>query len=125
LTNRAAHQKLPVEEELMRPTYLYSALALTLAVVFSACGLIHSKTKTDLPKPQVATATPYPDGARRVTIDEMESLVKEGKAVVIDVRSQDAYDAGHIPGAKSIPSSEIIARMNELPKDKLIITYCS
>jgi rhodanese-related sulfurtransferase len=55
----------------------------------------------------------------------MEKLVKEGKAVVIDVRSQDAYDAGHIPGAKLIPSGEITVRANELPKDKLIITYCS
>jgi 3-mercaptopyruvate sulfurtransferase SseA len=108
----------------MRHTYLYPALVLTLALVFSACGLIHSKTKTDTQK-AVAAATPYPDGARRVTIEEMESMVKEGKAIVIDVRSQDSYDAGHIPGAKLIPSNDIVNRMSELPKDKLIITYCS
>jgi 3-mercaptopyruvate sulfurtransferase SseA len=109
----------------MRHTYLYPALVLALAFVFSACGLIHSKTKSDTQQKPVAAATPYPDGARRVTIDEMESLVKEGKAVVIDVRSQDAYDAGHIPGAKLIPAAEILNHLNELPKDKLIITYCS
>jgi len=110
----------------MRHTYLYPALVLALALVFTACGLIHSKTKSDSQqKPSVAAATPYPDGARRVTIDEMESLVKEGKAVVIDVRNQDAYDAGHIPGAKLIPSTEILNHLSELPKDKLIITYCS
>jgi 3-mercaptopyruvate sulfurtransferase SseA len=108
----------------MRHTYLYPALVLTLALVFSACGLIHSKTKSDAQK-AVAAATPYSDGARRVTIDEMESLVKEGKAVVIDVRTQDSYDAGHIPGAKLIPSADIVNHINELPKDKLIITYCS
>jgi len=110
----------------MRHTYLYPALVLALALVFSACGLIHSKTKSDSQqKSAVATATPYADGARRVTIDEMESLVKEGKAVVIDVRSQDAYDAGHIPGSKLIPAGEILNHLSELPKDKLIITYCS
>ena|SRR5690242_16185353 len=109
----------------MRHTYLYPTLVLALALVFSACGLIHSKTKSDTQQKPVAAATPYPDGARRVTIDEMESLVKEGKAVVIDVRSQDAYDAGHIPGAKLIPAAEILNHLNELPKDKLIITYCS
>ena len=108
----------------MRHTYLYPVLVLTLALVFSACGLIHSKSKTDTQK-AVAAATPYPDGARRVTIEEMEALVKEGKAVVIDVRSQDAYNAGHIPGSKLIPSGEILNHINELPKDKLIITYCS
>ena len=108
----------------MRHRYLYPSLVLTLALVVSACGLIHSKTKSQTQK-TVAAATPYPDGARRVTIEEMESLVKEGKAVVIDVRSQDSYDAGHIPGAKLIPSGDILNHISELPKDKLIITYCS
>ena len=108
----------------MRYSYLYPALVLTLALVFSACGLIHSKSKTDTQK-AVAAATPYSDGARRVTIQELEELVKENKAVVIDVRTQDSYDAGHIPGAKLIPAGEIVNHINELPKDKLIITYCS
>ena len=108
----------------MRHTYLYPAAVLMFALVFSACGLIHSKSKSDVQK-VVSIATPYPDGARRVTIPELEELVKENKAVVIDVRSQDSYDAGHIPGAKLIPAGEIVNHINELPKDKLIITYCS
>jgi 3-mercaptopyruvate sulfurtransferase SseA len=108
----------------MRHSYLYPAIVLTLALVFSACGLIHSKSKSDVQK-AVSSATPFADGARRVTIAELEELVKENKAVVIDVRSQDSYDAGHIPGAKLIPSGEILSHINELPKDKLIITYCS
>ena len=108
----------------MRYTYLYPAAVLMFALIFSACGLIHSKSKSDVQK-AVSAATPYPDGARRVTIPELEELVKENKAVVIDVRSQDSYDAGHIPGAKLIPAGEIVNHINELPKDKLIITYCS
>jgi len=35
------------------------------------------------------------------------------------------YDLGHIPGAKLIPAGEILNHLNELPKDKLIVTYCS
>jgi 3-mercaptopyruvate sulfurtransferase SseA len=103
-------------------TFFTTALVLTF--LFSACGLIHSKSKSDVQK-AVSAATPYPDGARRVTIAELEELLKENKAVVIDVRSQDSYDAGHIPGAKLIPAGEILSHINELPKDKLIITYCS
>jgi len=99
-------------------------MVLVLGLLLSGCGLIHSKNKTDVQK-AVATATPYADGARRVTIQELEELVKENKAVVIDVRSQDSYDAGHIPGATLIPAGEIVNHINELPKDKLIITYCS
>jgi len=96
---------------------------LILALVFAGC---HSKRAT-LAQTQAPAPSPTrpPDGARRVTIEEMEALVKENKAVVIDVRSQDAYDAGHIPGAKLIPAYDILNRSNELPKDKLIITYCS
>ena len=108
----------------MRHTYLYPALILALALVSSACWLVRSKPKIDAQR-VVAVSTPYPDGARRVTIEEMETMVKDGQAVVIDVRSQDAYDAAHIPGAKLIPSVDILNHINELPKDKLIITYCS
>lgn len=103
-------------------TFLTATLVSTF--LFTACGLTHSKNKTDAQK-AVSTATPYADGARRVTIQELEELVKENKAVVIDVRSQDSFDAGHIPGAKLIPAGEIVNHINELPKDKLIITYCS
>jgi rhodanese-related sulfurtransferase len=69
--------------------------------------------------------TVYADGARRVTIDELEAMLKDGKAVVIDVRNQAAYDLGHIPGSRLIPANEILNHVNDLPRDKMIITYCS
>jgi ArsR family transcriptional regulator len=52
-------------------------------------------------------------------------MMKEGTAFVVDVRSQDSYDMGHIPGSKLIPAGEILNHVNELPRDKMIITYCS
>jgi ArsR family transcriptional regulator len=69
--------------------------------------------------------TVYADGARRVTIDEMEAMVKDGTAIVIDVRNQAAYDQGHIPGSRLIPAGEIVNHISELPRDKTIVTYCS
>lgn len=105
-------------------TFLITGLA--LAALLTACGLIHSKgnsqNSNNLP---TVTSTPYADGARRVTIAELEALMKDGKVMVVDVRSQDSYDTGHIPGAKLIPSGEILNHLKELPKDKLIVTYCS
>ena len=74
---------------------------------------------------QVPNSTPYADGARRVTIEELEALMKDGKAFVVDVRSQDAYNVSHIPGAKLIPSAEVVNHINELPRDKIVVTYCS
>jgi 3-mercaptopyruvate sulfurtransferase SseA len=65
------------------------------------------------------------DGVRRITPDELREALKKGKAVLIDVRGEESYKAGHIKGARLIPASEIGSRLNELPKDKLIATYCS
>ena len=43
---------------------------------------------------------------------------------IVDVRPSSAYQKGHIPTAKSFPSSEILSRLDEIPKDKYLIMYC-
>ena len=50
----------------------------------------------------------------------------ESGYVIIDARTQEEYDQGHIPGAILIPEYEIADRAEkELPdKDKLILVYC-
>ena len=65
------------------------------------------------------------DKAERINRDEAIRLVKENKAVFVDVRSKDSYDAGHIKGAISIPESQIVTRLRDLPPKKMIITYCA
>jgi rhodanese-related sulfurtransferase len=48
-----------------------------------------------------------------------------GEAVLVDVRSPQAYADGHVPGALSIPSSEIEERAAEIRKmGRLPILYC-
>jgi 3-mercaptopyruvate sulfurtransferase SseA len=63
--------------------------------------------------------------ARRITRDEALKLVKQGKAVYVDVRSKDSYDEGHLPGAISIPLSQLQSRLRDLPPKKTLITYCA
>jgi rhodanese-related sulfurtransferase len=63
--------------------------------------------------------------ARRITRNDAEKLVKEGKAVYVDVRSKDTFDKGHIKGAISLPGSQIVSRMSEIPPGKMAITYCA
>jgi predicted sulfurtransferase len=65
------------------------------------------------------------DGARRVTVAELKDLLAKNEAFVIDVRNQASFDAGHIRGSKLIPEAEVLNHASELPKDKLIVTYCS
>ena len=74
---------------------------------------------------QKAPETTYADGARRITTIELNDLIKNNQAFVVDVRNETSFNAGHIPGAKLIPAAEILDHVNELPKDKLIVTYCS
>ena len=110
----------------MRPKF-YAALI--LALVFTGCNAIDQKLEqhanNNSQKPQPGPETTYADGARRVTTTELDSLLKDGKAVVIDVRNQQMYDAGHIPGSKLIPAADITNHLSELPRNKMIITYCS
>lgn len=65
------------------------------------------------------------DEARRIKPDEARELLKANKAVLVDVRGAATYKAAHIKGALNIPFNEIVDRAGELPRDKLIITYCS
>jgi rhodanese-related sulfurtransferase/DNA-binding transcriptional ArsR family regulator len=49
--------------------------------------------------------------------------VADGRAVVLDVRPEREYAAGHIPGAVSIPLDELAERLAELPPVE-IVAYC-
>ena len=108
----------------MRLKPLCSAMIVVAIALLAACNGLDRTAKSQKPT-TLGPETTYADGARRVTIDELDQMVKDGTAVVIDVRNQAAYDLGHIPGSKLIPSTEILNRTDELPRDKLIITYCS
>ena len=65
------------------------------------------------------------DGVRRLTPAEARAAVAQGKAIIVDVRGEDSYNAGHIKGARWINLNDIEKRAGELPRDKMIITYCS
>jgi hypothetical protein len=71
------------------------------------------------------TEAQHEDGTRRISIEESQKAVEAGTALIVDVRDEASYKGSHIKGAKSIPLQQFDKRMNELPKDKLIITYCA
>jgi hypothetical protein len=78
------------------------------------------------PTPTATSAMQTPeDGVRRITPAEAREAVDKGKAIIIDVRGEASYDAGHVKGARLIPVNDIGTRASELPRDKMIITYCS
>ena len=62
----------------------------------------------------------------QINSSEIEKMVKEG-AILVDVRSKQEYDEGHIKDAICLPVYDIKRKYNEiLPnKTKTIIVYCS
>lgn len=106
----------------MRHKFLLLLLVLVTTAILIACN---ATDKTKQQKTQLEPPTTYADGARRITIPELEALMKNNEVFLVDVRTQAAYDTGHIPGSKLIPSGEILNHINELPRDKMIVTYCS
>ena len=63
-------------------------------------------------------------GLEPVNREELLARVRSGKAMVIDVRPSDEFNAGHIAGAVSIPLTQLEARLSELPRGKHIVAYC-
>lgn len=59
-----------------------------------------------------------------VTRNELRRLVRDDRVTVIDARPREEYEAGHIPGALSIPVDELKRRLSEVPGDREVIAYC-
>lgn len=63
----------------------------------------------------------------RLTGESRRSLLdkaRAGEVVVIDVRPQPEYAAGHLPFARSMPLVELEQRLAELPRRKEVVAYC-
>jgi len=99
-----------------------------LAIAFVALAAVISFTMNSPMRAQASVESlvqASADEAPRIKPEEVRELLKKNKAVLVDVRGSATYKAGHIKGALNIPYNEIAARSGELPRDKMIITYCS
>ncbi|SHF82419.1 ArsR/SmtB family transcription factor [Streptoalloteichus hindustanus] len=59
-----------------------------------------------------------------VTVEELQRRLDDPNLVVLDIRSADEYATGHVPGAISLPSTEIREKLDELPRGAKIVAYC-
>jgi hypothetical protein len=133
----------------MRPVLSKSALLLLLALVLMPGGSAQAqspKKKTTKARASqqspvkaqnptakqaapalapLATIESEGDGVRRITPAVARDGLLQGRAIIVDVRSEASYDAGHVKGARWINLNDIGAKAGELPRDKMIITYCS
>ena len=64
------------------------------------------------------------DGVEQVAADELEQRLKKGTVIVLDVRPEPEFRAGHIPGALSAPLDSLEQVAAKLPRRREIVAYC-
>jgi rhodanese-related sulfurtransferase len=63
-------------------------------------------------------------GLQTIDAHELLKLLTDDQIILLDVRPAEEYEASHLPQARSIPVTELEARLAELPADKEIVAYC-
>jgi rhodanese-related sulfurtransferase len=64
------------------------------------------------------------DAVDQLSAQELERRLARGDVVVLDVRPEPEYRAGHIPGARSVPLSALPSLAPKLPRRRQIVAYC-
>ena len=64
------------------------------------------------------------DAMEPVSRHELLARLKDGTVTVLDVRPEDEFALGHVPGALNIPLKQIEGRLAELPRRREIVAYC-
>ena len=63
-------------------------------------------------------------GMEPVDRDMLVARVRSGAVTVLDVRPEEEFRAGHLPGALSVPLGDLERRLAELPRDREVVAYC-
>lgn len=64
------------------------------------------------------------DSLEPVSREDLVSRLHEGLVTVLDLRPEDEFAIGHLPGALNIPLPELERRLGELPPDREVVAYC-
>jgi 3-mercaptopyruvate sulfurtransferase SseA len=104
----------------------------SLAFLVTIGGLVACNSNEALLSQTPKTAaTPQPpppppaDNARRITVAALHDLYQKNNVLIIDTRADTAYKDEHIKGSISMPTGTVLSRVDELPRDKMIVAYCT
>ncbi len=107
-------------------TLITVSIILTAAL---ACNFVAPQAEeTVIPSlPQNSAAPLTEDDVPRIGVAEAKAAFDSGQAVIVDVRSAEAYLNKHAAGAVSIPLDRFEININTIPleKEQWIITYCT
>lgn len=105
---------------------LYACYRLADASVFEVFKALRATGERRLLEIQDVVQTYFKQRERMepVTAAELVKRLDQESVLVLDVRPAEEYLAGHIPGAVSLPVTELKKRLKELPHHKDIVAYC-
>ncbi|MCJ7707753.1 MAG: rhodanese-like domain-containing protein [Anaerolineales bacterium] len=109
-----------------RPTrtlWIMAAGAAMMAIVL-LFGLVARPAAT-LPTATPTAGAPSGGTAPRISLEDARAALEAGQAVFVDVRFDRDFEAGHLPGALSIPFPDLETRWTELDPTDWIILYCA
>jgi len=76
-----------------------------------------------------ATPPPQPSGdhstVQRIAVEDLRAKMNRNEVTVIDVRDARAHALKHIPGSINVPFASVESMLDQIPKDKPIVTYCT
>ena len=112
--------------------FILVSLALVLGTgLLVACNssenlLAQSNRKTVQPPTSPQPASPNPaDSARRIDVEELHKLWEKDEVLIIDTRSELDFKNSHIKNAISMPFGTVQDHIEELPRNKMIVAYCT
>jgi hydroxyacylglutathione hydrolase len=60
----------------------------------------------------------------RVTLDQLTQGIRQNGMVVVDVRGQEEWNAGHVPGSLNLPLSHLDQGLREIPRGPAVVVHC-
>ena len=94
--------------------------------MYALLGALRAVARDHVPEvePAAAAYLGRSDEPEPITRAALWARVHAGEVTVLDLRPGAEYEAGHIPGAVSVPLDELPARLAGLPRDLEIVAYC-
>ncbi len=101
---------------------------IVLTIVALACNSNETLLTPQSPQSASKAATPAQppaDDARRITAEELHKLWEKNQVTIIDTRGEPSYKQEHIRGAILVPPGTVLSKLDQLPRDKIIVAYCT
>ncbi|MEJ2795289.1 metalloregulator ArsR/SmtB family transcription factor [Iodobacter sp. LRB] len=97
-----------------------SSPVLSLLAALSACAE-HNRAEI---RALISDTFDQKDKLEAISREELLARMHDASMVLLDVRTEEEFSQGHLPGAINIPLDELERRLTELPQDQDIVAYC-